>query len=146
MTTNPRLRPLPDSVQARIRRVASEAAIEPSAVPDIGPSRLYQKPAVEFHSDAATPLPVSFVAKRMMDEWADAENKCKALPAVDVYLPVSVTGLGSGEQVGGDDEPERKRKRGRRRPPREFPAPRLWRAPRGLGGKSAGYAYGWGVV
>ncbi|KAL1405762.1 hypothetical protein Q8F55_007435 [Vanrija albida] len=119
-TPNPRLQPLPAHVRERIARLAAEAAVDAPA-PPVAPSEVGA-----YTVSAGAVLPVLFVAR------GSEKSAAKAVPVLRLaeVLP-------PGEEAAP-------RKRRRVRPPRERPAPALWRPQPGIGGKSAGYAYGWG--
>ncbi|WOO83274.1 uncharacterized protein LOC62_05G006801 [Vanrija pseudolonga] len=126
-TPNPRLAPLTREVRERIARLAAEAALHAPAPPPAssGP------PEDEYVAAATASLPAVFVAR------GSEKSAALAVPVLQLSL------------VGAEEEEEEaaaalRRKRRRVKVPRERPLPALWRPPPGLGGKSAGYAYGWG--
>lgn len=119
-TPNPRLRPLPTSVRERIARLAAEAALDAPPPPPVQTG-----PEVEEYVASKGALPAVFVAR------GSDKSSALAVPVLQLDLI-------------GEEETTAPRKRRRVKWPRERPLPALWRPEPGLGGKSAGYAYGWG--
>lgn len=128
LTTNPRLRPLPVEIQERIRRVALEAAVEPSTLPSSSPAFWKDPKETEEWVADSLAAPPAFLAYTR-----DVGHKCVALPALRLRRAHE-------DEADGGEEREEKRKRRRRR---KFPPAQFWRPPPGV--VPRGYGYGWSV-
>jgi hypothetical protein len=145
-TPNPRLAPLPAATRERIARIAADAAggalAPPLSLlrdPEAGLDHyILLEGQARAHTTKEGTLPAMFVA--VPSAGVGSAAKCVAAPKIKLVPREEVEAEADAE--GYTEGTRRKR---RRRPYREFPAPAFWQPAEGEEDRSAGYFYGWSV-
>ncbi|WVQ71936.1 hypothetical protein IAR50_001478 [Cryptococcus sp. DSM 104548] len=156
---NPRYLPLPDHRRARIRQLAVEAAVEPTNLggrPDHSRwSKSNTAPRELIVSQPnSSALPGMFIGTFSEDTVqtpqpaAKPQSTPKSQPIAKAIPTIPLTGLTSSHTSHPHSAPLplpsaiKKRTRRGRRATVSKPVSHFWAAPKGLGGKARGYAWG----